>query len=1068
LLNQKASFFHLIHYIFFVELIMPPPLSKKNQPGQTAFSDPHDILNNSPAGVFISTPEGRYISANPALARMYGYGSPEELMQSVTDITIQVYVNPEDRKGFIRIMKEQREVVNHESRRFRRDGTIFWVSINARAEKDEDGRIVAYQGFTTDITGRKQAQEQYQDLVENINDVIFSLDLDGRITYLSPSAKNITGDKASELLGRNFKELIDPRDIPLIEQAWNNVLQGRLQPSEYKLFLKPDETLWVRTSSRPVIKDGTVTGIVGVLTDISEYKRAEHEKEKAEQRFRLMFMNAPMPYQSLDEQGNFLDVNQTFLDVLGYTREELIGKNFSEILHPDWRDHFRENFPRFKAVGEILGVEFEMVKKDGSTILVFFNGKIQRDHQDRFIRTHCIFQDITERKQAEEALIKSEQRLSEMNKCLLSMGPDFDENIEKLTALCGKLLGADCALYNRLEGNLLCSIGQWHTPPDYEPRDNPEGHICYDVINEGSNSPVVISNLHESPYAQTDPNVTRYGLKSYIGQAVRRGEGYVGSICAVFQSDVVFSEIDNRVLGLIASALGAEENRRQAEEALRESEKRLRIVFESMPGGVFIHDLDGKFLMVNYAACRNTGYSKQELLQMCVKDVDPHLLDFDNRFEPWDVLKENKPFFFESFHTRKDGSCYPVEIHLNAITLDGEPVIFAAAYDITERKRIEEALRESEEKHRALVDGLPDTVMRFDRDGRHLFVSDNIREETGIEPQWFIGKTHTELGFPEELTRFWEESIRWVFANGKPLKNEFTAELKTGTTVFDWRLVPEKDAQGAVSSVLTISRDITERRQAEEEREKLQAQLLQAQKMESIGMLAGGIAHDFNNLLHAMGGNLELLDRKIPEDHPGKKRIPTIRKSMDRAAQLVRQMLMFSRKADVRTQALDLNQEIHGAVKLLERSIPRMISIELILDENAWSINADPIQVEQMLLNMGTNAADAMPDGGILLIETANAVLDHNFTRTHTEAKSGKYVLMTVTDTGTGMDQDTLEKIFDPFFTTKEVGKGTGLGLASAYGIVKAHEGYITCRSQPGRGTTFKIYWPAVNTKLEK
>ncbi len=226
-------------------------------------------------------------------------------------------------------------------------------------------------------------------------------------------------------------------------------------------------------------------------------------------------------------------------------------------------------------------------------------------------------------------------------------------------------------------------------------------------------------------------------------------------------------------------------------------------------------------------------------------------------------------------------------------------------------------------------------------------------------------------------------------------------------------------------------------------------------------MLAGGIAHDFNNLLHVMGGNLELLDMKIPDDHPGKKRVKNIQKSIDRAAHLVRQMLLFNRKADIRTQALDLNQEIHDAAKLLERSIPRMINIELILDENAWSINADPIQVEQMLLNMGTNAADAMPDGGRLIIETVNVTLDQDFVRTHTGAKPGKYVLMTVSDTGCGMDQDTLEKIFDPFFTTKDVGKGTGLGLASAYGIVKAHGGYITCYSDPGQGTAFKIYWPA-------
>jgi PAS domain S-box-containing protein len=255
--------------------------------------------------------------------------------------------------------------------------------------------------------------------------------------------------------------------------------------------------------------------------------------------------------------------------------------------------------------------------------------------------------------------------------------------------------------------------------------------------------------------------------------------------------------------------------------------------------------------------------------------------------------------------------------------------------------------------------------------------------------------------------------------------------------------------------------DITDRKRAEEERKKLQTQLFQAQKMESIGMLAGGIAHDFNNLLHAMGGNLQLLGKGKPDDHPDKKRIKTIQKSIDRAAHLVRQMLLFSRKADIQRQDLNLNREIRDVRNILERTVPKMISIELILDENARPINADPIQVEQVLLNLGANSADAMPDGGRLIIETANAALDQDFVRTHPGAKPGKYVLMTVSDTGTGMDKETLQHVFEPFFTTKEVGKGTGLGLPTVYGIVKAHGGNITCYSEPGQGTTFKIYWPA-------
>ncbi|WP_156932936.1 sensor histidine kinase [Desulfonatronum lacustre] len=254
----------------------------------------HDTLMHAPIGIFTSVPEGRYVSLNPAMARMYGYESPEEMLTLIRDIATQVYVDPADRELLLRLLEQNGEVLNYESRRLRRDGSMFWVSLNARIIVDPNSGAVRYQGFSTDISQRKLAE------------------------------------------------------------------QARLE---------------------------------------------------SEERFRLLFQNAPMPYQSLDEKGNFLDVNQSFLHVLGYSREELIGKNFGDVLHPDWVDHFKTNFPKFKAIGEILGVEFEMVKKDGSTILVFFNGKIQKDAQGRFQRTHCIFQDVSEQRRVEQALEKSREEL---------------------------------------------------------------------------------------------------------------------------------------------------------------------------------------------------------------------------------------------------------------------------------------------------------------------------------------------------------------------------------------------------------------------------------------------------------------------------------------------------------------------------------------------------------------------------------------------------------------------------------------------------------------------------------
>lgn len=269
-----------------------------------------------------------------------------------------------------------------------------------------------------------------------------------------------------------------------------------------------------------------------------------------------------------------------------------------------------------------------------------------------------------------------------------------------------------------------------------------------------------------------------------------------------------------------------------------------------------------------------------------------------------------------------------------------------------------------------------------------------------------------------------------------------------------------RDKEGRALRMVGTHTNITERKNAEEIQKKMQGQLVQAQKMESVGMLAGGIAHDFNNLLHAISGNVHLMARDKPEDHPDSKRIKSINKSIKRAGQLVSKLLIFSRKAETHRKMLDLNHEVREAAAILERTIPRMISIELNLSSDNPLINADAVQVEQVILNLSSNAADAMPDGGRLLIETKKVHVDKD---RYLDLAPGDYVALSVSDTGLGMDKETMQKIYEPFFTTKGAGQGTGLGLASVYGVVKAHNGHITCYSEPGQGTMFTIYWPAIS-----
>jgi PAS domain S-box-containing protein len=373
-----------------------------------------------------------------------------------------------------------------------------------------------------------------------------------------------------------------------------------------------------------------------------------------------------------------------------------------------------------------------------------------------------------------------------------------------------------------------------------------------------------------------------------------------------------------------------------------------------------------------------------------------------------------------------------------------------------ELSRSVEALRESEERFRVLFHQAPDPLFIWRLNDTLLDANDAACRLLGYGREELLRMSLAEIQAP---------SVRQQ--DGKTVRDELQAapfegiDLRKDGTEVPVEIITVPIRLQGEDYALSAVRDISERKRAEAEQEKLQNQLLQAQKMESVGILAGGVAHDFNNLLQTMGGNIELLLQGKSEDNPDARRLRNVARSIDRAAQLVRQLLLFGRKAGSRRVRVDLNQEVQEAVHILERTIPKMIALELHLDPSVGPLLADPVQIEQIVLNLAGNAVDAMPDGGKLVLETRNKILDKDFIRIHPDAFAGRHVLLTVTDTGCGMGKETLEHIYDPFFTTKEVGKGTGLGLASVYGIVKAHGGHIQCSSEPGAGTTFKIYLPA-------
>jgi PAS domain S-box-containing protein len=378
--------------------------------------------------------------------------------------------------------------------------------------------------------------------------------------------------------------------------------------------------------------------------------------------------------------------------------------------------------------------------------------------------------------------------------------------------------------------------------------------------------------------------------------------------------------------------------------------------------------------------------------------------------------------------------------------------------EVNERKRTEDVLRERQETFRALAENSFDTIMRFDGECRHLYVNPIVEAQTGIPPSAFIGKTHAEMGFPEGLAALWEDAIRKVFETRQP--NRIECQLPTGIWM-DWLLVPEFDKTGEARAVLGSARDITERKRAEEQQRDLEAQLAQAQKMESVGRLAGGIAHDFNNLLTIILGYGEMALMSSEGLTPVvQASVQQILKAGERTRDLTRQLLAFARKQTLEMKVLDLNEVVIGFEKMLARLIGEDIQVQTLLHPGIGTVEADAAQIEQVLLNLAVNARDAMPDGGRLAIETAGVVLDDAYASVHLGVEPGAYVMLSVSDTGCGMNAETLRMVFEPFFTTKDPGKGTGLGLATVYGIVKQHRGHVSVYSEVGLGTTFKIYLP--------
>ncbi len=513
---------------------------------------------------------------------------------------------------------------------------------------------------------------------------------------------------------------------------------------------------------------------------------------------------------------------------------------------------------------------------------------------------------------------------------------------------------------------------------------------------------------------------------------------------------------DGKVFSLILVATDITD-RKNAEEALRESEEWFRTLADSTATAIFIYQKE-KFMYVNKAGFDLSGYDKEKLLEKRFWDiVHPEFRDMIRQRGLARQRGESVPHRYEFKIVRRDGSERWVDFTAGFITWKGTPAALGTASDITERKKAEEALGASEVEFRrlsqefhALLDAIPDNLTLLSPDLKVLWANKGAAVGLNKKPEEMIGAS---------CYSFWYNRkepckpcpVRKSFSTGEPAIETVSSQ---DNRIWELRTIPIMEA-GRVVSVIEVGRDISEHR-------KLEAQYFQAQKMESIGTLAGGVAHDFNNILSAIIGYGHVALMKMAGDDPQRPNIESMLEAADRAAHLTKDLLLFSRKQVSELKPVDLNKVVGQVEKFLKRVIGEDIACKKTLTGHPLTVFADSHQLEQVLMNLATNARDAMPKGGMFTVTTEQIELNEDFTAAHGYGKPGPYAMITVSDTGKGMDEETRKRIFEPFFTTKEVGKGTGLGLAVVYGIIKQHDGFINVYSEPGKGTAFRIYLPII------
>ncbi|HTB83328.1 MAG TPA: PAS domain S-box protein [Candidatus Sulfotelmatobacter sp.] len=765
-------------------------------------------------------------------------------------------------------------------------------------------------------------------------------------------------------------------------------------------------------------------------------QETQEELKRSEKQYRILFQGNPHPMWVFDlETLKFLEVNEAAVQHYGYSRDEFLAMALPDLRADERGGHA---LPDANVIWRHRRKDGVIVDMEVKWSPLAFHGKLA---------ALTMATDVTARRRSAQhsaVLSKLSHRLSAATtaaEAAMFICEAADELFRWDDFALDLYSAAEDAVVSLLS---ITTIEGQRVEIPASPQPQHANAIVRRVITRGAE---VISAQETGERSGTT-----------MIAPIRKGENVIGVLFVQARRTHSYAEADAATLQTLADQCGGALQRVRAEDDLRQSRQRFHDLFENSPDAIFVEGFDGVVLDVNAAACALHGLSREQLIgKNAVEELVPPSRREAAR-ESLARIVEGKTKWFESESLTAGGRVVPVEARVVRVDFDGRPALLFHVRDVSERYAAESALRSSEALFRSVWENSVDGMRLTDENGTIIAVNSAYCRLVGLSQDQLEAKPFSvvyETGNDwQAMLQNHRQNFRTGYAEQKAERN---FKLHDGRQVVFEITDSYVESGGKPRLQLSLFRDVTLHKRLEE-------QLRQSQKMEAIGQLAGGVAHDFNNILTIILGHATLLGM-TPLEAKAQTSATQIKQAAERAAGLTRQLLAFGRKQIVNPRPLDLNRVVGGMTQMLGRLLGEDIALQLNFSNDPAIVDADPTMMEQILLNLSVNSRDAMPKGGRLGIRISQREVDTAYIRKSVEATPGKFVCLSHTDTGSGIPPENMQRIFEPFFTTKELGKGTGLGLATVYGIVKQHKGWVEVESEVGNGTTFHIFLPASTVK---